>query len=111
MDFGKKVKDALATGAAKTRDLYSKARSGAKGLSEQAVLALEISQLGKDVEKKTAELGAAVFAQLSTAAKTSVSRSTPAVKSAVAAIEKLQAVAADKKAQLAAMKRGAAARK
>ncbi len=108
MDFGKKVKDALATGAAKTRDLYSKARKGAKGLSDQAVLALEISQAGRDIEKKTAELGAAVFKLLSTDGKTSVSRSTPAVKSALAAIEKLQAVVTDKKAQLAAMKRGAA---
>ena len=106
MDFGKRVKDVLTTGAAKTRDLYSKARSGAKGLSEQAVLALEISQLGKDMDRKYTELGTTVFKLLSTAGKASVSRKE--IKPIVDAVTTLQDTVAQKKKQLAAMKRGGA---
>ena len=108
MDFGKRVKDVLTTGAAKTRDLYSRARSGAKGLSEQAVLALEISQLGKDMDRKYTELGTTVFKLLSTPGKASVSRSAAGVKPIMDGITTLLDTVAQKKKQLAAMKRGGA---
>jgi hypothetical protein len=111
MDFRKKVTDALTTGAAKTRNLYSRARARAQGLSEQALLSLEISQLGKDIEQKHAELGATVFRLLSAPGRSSVSRGTAGVKSVFEELAKLQAEVKGKQKELAAMRRKGAEEK
>lgn len=105
MEFRKKVSEVLSTGAAKTRDVYSRAKARAKDLSAQASLSLEISRLERKRERKFAELGSTVFWLLSAQGKRSVSRSTTGVKAVLDELAKLESLIREKQDELRGMKK------
>jgi len=105
MELRKKVSEVLSTGAAKTRDVYSRAKARAKGLSAQAMLSLEISQLEREKQRKVNELGSTVFWLFSAQGKSSVTRSTPGVKAVLEELAKLENMVREKQDELKEMKK------
>ena len=108
MDFGKRVKDVLTTGAAKTRDLYSRARSAQRASASRPCSPSRSPSWARTWTGSTPSWEPRSSRSSRPPGKASVSRSAAGVKPIMDGITTLLDTVAQKKKQLAAMKRGGA---
>ena len=97
LDFLKRIEEVLEQGYEVSREVFGRARDGARELGEKGALKLEIMQLERQSTRLLAQLGAEVYYAFTKKNQITVSKKTRGMKNIVADIKQIEERIADKK--------------